>query len=291
MSHVIDQILNEVCLDERIPDGVFDMSNNAHMDALRENLTDKYGVALNDVKMIHNKMVEGKYPERQAYNKDGLLVTFPTPQHKQRAIQRGTHFEQDPSKGQQNVFGGGQQAGQASAAPAASAAQTGQSPAGGAPDIPQQNVFTPPPAPATPAAPSGQSASSALPASDAPQATPAAPSAPSGQSAPSSLPASDQPQPSAASDQQGLAVEPPAPAASAPTAPAPPPNFDSPKPPEQRAAEAQAVKQIMKGDDTNPTLNPVLNEQNRELILTYYLAEERGYKQAMKILKNAMNKK
>jgi hypothetical protein len=42
-------------------------------------------------------MVEGKYPERQAFNKDGVLVTFPTPQHKAKAISRGTHFEENPN--------------------------------------------------------------------------------------------------------------------------------------------------------------------------------------------------
>jgi hypothetical protein len=45
-------------------------------------------------------VTEGKYPERQAYNADGLLVTFPTPEYKQRAIARGTHFEKNPKAGQ-----------------------------------------------------------------------------------------------------------------------------------------------------------------------------------------------
>lgn len=265
MSTIIDRILAEVCLDERIPDGTFDMSNNTHMDVLRENLTDNYGLALNDVKGIHNKMVEGKYPERQAYNKDGLLVTFPTPQHKAKAISRGTHFEQDPSKGPQNVFGGGQQP------------PGGQPPAGGAPppagappagaDVPQQNVFTPPtpeeqpPAGGAPSAPpaAGGGGGSQLPPSDTPpQAAPQA--APAGQSAPSSLPASEAPP---LPNNTGLAVEPQAaPAApGTPQQPAPPPNFDTPKSPQQRAAEAQAVKQIMKGSDTNPSLLPSLTEQ------------------------------
>jgi hypothetical protein len=52
-----------------------------------------------------NRVVEGgKHPERQAYNKNGILVTFPTPQHKQNAIRRGTHFEKDPTKGHPNLF-------------------------------------------------------------------------------------------------------------------------------------------------------------------------------------------
>jgi hypothetical protein len=47
---------------------------------------------------------EGNFPERQAYNKDGLLVTFPTPEYKQRAIKRGTHFEENPKKADVNIF-------------------------------------------------------------------------------------------------------------------------------------------------------------------------------------------
>ena len=108
MSNIIDQILNEVCLDERIPDGIFDMSNSLHMEALLENLTTEHQIPVNDAKAIHNKLIEGKYPERQAYNRDGLLVTFPTPQHKARAIARGTHFEKDPTLGKTDMFAGGQ---------------------------------------------------------------------------------------------------------------------------------------------------------------------------------------
>ena len=51
-----------------------------------------------------NGGVEGKYPERQAYNAKGILVTFPTPEYKADAIKRGTHFEEDPTRKAQNVF-------------------------------------------------------------------------------------------------------------------------------------------------------------------------------------------
>jgi hypothetical protein len=54
-------------------------------------------------------MLEGKYPERQAYNTNGILVTFPTPEYKQKAIARGTHFEENPKRGQANVFTGDEQ--------------------------------------------------------------------------------------------------------------------------------------------------------------------------------------
>lgn len=95
MSNVLDRVFNEVCLDERITDGIFQMENATHMDALRDYFLKK-GVTREAAISTTNRMVEGKYPERQAYNKDGILVTFPTPQHKARAIARGTHFEKNP---------------------------------------------------------------------------------------------------------------------------------------------------------------------------------------------------
>jgi hypothetical protein len=95
MSNVLDRVFNEVCLDERITDGIFRMEEASHMDALRDYFLKK-GVEREAAINVTNRMVEGKYPERQAYNKDGILVTFPTPQHKARAIARGTHFEKNP---------------------------------------------------------------------------------------------------------------------------------------------------------------------------------------------------
>jgi len=96
MSNVVDKIFAEVCLDERIKDGIFRLENEEHMDALRDYFT-KRGIAREDAVHVTNRMLEGRFPERQAYNKDGILVTFPTPQHKQKAIQRGTHFEKNPA--------------------------------------------------------------------------------------------------------------------------------------------------------------------------------------------------
>lgn len=95
MSNVLDRVFNDVCLDERITDGVFRMEETSHMDALRDYFLKK-GVTREAAVHVTNRMVEGRFPERQAYNKDGILVTFPTPQHKARAIARGTHFEKNP---------------------------------------------------------------------------------------------------------------------------------------------------------------------------------------------------
>jgi len=278
MSNIIDRILTEVCLDERIESGIFDMENSTHMHVLFETMMDKFGISLENARNIHNKMVEGKYPERQAYNKDGLLVTFPTPQHKARAIQRGTHFEHDPTKGAaggSNVFGGGQPA----------APQGGQPPVekgATAPQPPTQNVFPTQPTSAQQPEqqPSPQGEPSQLPASDAPPPTPI--SAPT---AGSSLPPSDSPaQQTAASDNQSLAVEPPRDS----NIPAPPPNFDIPKPPEQKAAEAQVVKQMLAGDPNNSTLSPTIPVNvSEQLKLLSRMAETLGYR----VIFESMNKK
>ena len=95
MSNILDRVFAEVCLDERISDGIFKMEEATHMDALRDYFLRK-GVQREAAIHVTNRMVEGKYPERQAFNRDGILVTFPTPQHKARAIARGTHFEKNP---------------------------------------------------------------------------------------------------------------------------------------------------------------------------------------------------
>lgn len=65
------------------------------MDALRDYFLKK-GITKEAAIHVTNRMIEGKYPERQAYNRDGILCTFPTSQYKARAITRGTHFEKNP---------------------------------------------------------------------------------------------------------------------------------------------------------------------------------------------------
>lgn len=106
----VSELLSELCLDERVSDGIFKIENNEHMEVLREKLS-QMGLDEDNVREMTNKVLEGKYPERQAYNAKGILVTFPNPEYKKRAIQRGTHFEQDPTKGKPNInFGGDQPA-------------------------------------------------------------------------------------------------------------------------------------------------------------------------------------
>jgi hypothetical protein len=101
---LLEKILNEVSLYKRVKDGMFNIEENDHMGALRDYLMKK-GIDEESVNSFSNKVLEGKYPERQAYNTKGILVTFPTPEYKQAAIKRGTHFEKDPTKKAANIFG------------------------------------------------------------------------------------------------------------------------------------------------------------------------------------------
>ena len=95
---LIETILNDVCLDPRVQDGIFSMENDIHMEALRDYFV-KRGLTREATVHVTNRMVEGKYPERQVYRKeDGILVTFPSPQHKARAMAKepGKYVEKDP---------------------------------------------------------------------------------------------------------------------------------------------------------------------------------------------------
>ena len=271
MSDFLDKILAEVCVDERIPDGIFDMSNSVHMQALFETLTDNFNFNLNDAREVHNKMIEGKYPERQAYNRDGLLVTFPTPQHKQKAISRGTHFEKDPTAGSPNVFGGGQQPAPQGQTQGQPAPETPATPA--APETPQQNVFPT----GGEQKPQGQAQQSRLPASDIPQQA-------SPQGSPSSLPASDTPPSSApkAEVPQEPAV-PQVPAQKAASEPPPPSPLDQPKTPGQTAAEAEVVKGIMNTDDHQVDTRFSIAEQWGRL---EDICIQENYREALKVIRH-----
>lgn len=106
MSNIIERILNEVCLDDRVVDGAISFDNPTHVDVLREYMISK-GIPESVANEECNRILEkGQHPERQAYNKDGLLVTFPTSKHKADAITAGTHFDKDPTKPPSNIFGG-----------------------------------------------------------------------------------------------------------------------------------------------------------------------------------------
>ena len=97
-SEIIDYLITECSLDHRVTDGMFNPLLQEHMNVLIDKLL-IMGVLYEDVKKFVNKIAEGKYPERQAYNKEGFLVTFPTPDYKSQALSSGDYFNYDPTSG------------------------------------------------------------------------------------------------------------------------------------------------------------------------------------------------
>jgi hypothetical protein len=86
MSQVIDHIFSEVCLDPRVKDGIFKLEETEHMEALRDCLM-RGGLTLEDAISTTNKMLESKFPDRQAYRrKDGMLITWPNASYKKKAF-------------------------------------------------------------------------------------------------------------------------------------------------------------------------------------------------------------
>lgn len=108
IKQIFYEALEKASTDISIENGIFDISKQEHIEILRGHLLES-NIDSKTVNQYLNKMLEGKYPERQAYNTNGILVTFPTPEYKQKAIERGTHFEENPRKGQANVFSGDEQ--------------------------------------------------------------------------------------------------------------------------------------------------------------------------------------
>ena len=97
-SNIVDNVFSEVCLDERITDGIFRMEEEAHMNALRDHFI-KRGIPLEAAIRVTNRMLEGKFPDRQAWRKeDGILVTWPSPKHKAKAMHEnpGKYVDKDP---------------------------------------------------------------------------------------------------------------------------------------------------------------------------------------------------
>lgn len=101
MSNIVDRVFAEVCLDERITDGVFRMDEEEHMNALRDYFIKK-GITKEAAIHVTNRMIEGKYPDRQAWRtEDGILVTWPSPKHKAKAMAENPkkYTEKDPAPG------------------------------------------------------------------------------------------------------------------------------------------------------------------------------------------------
>lgn len=107
--NTVENFINRISADSRISDGIFNADAQEHQDVFQEHL-EKLGATVDESTEARNKLTEGKYPDRQAYNANGILVTFPTPEYKQNAIQRGTHFEKNPKQKDPNVTFDGNQA-------------------------------------------------------------------------------------------------------------------------------------------------------------------------------------
>jgi len=97
-------LVNEIGCDSRIKNGTLDLKNEDHVFVLQEYL-EKAGYDINEIVEKTARLFEaGRFPERQAYNKDGILVTFPNKQYRDRAVNKGTHFAENPKKAQTNIF-------------------------------------------------------------------------------------------------------------------------------------------------------------------------------------------
>lgn len=107
ISKFIEEVLLESALDNRIDDGIIDLTNSQHLDVIHEMFLSK-GLDESTVDALFETILtnEGKHPERQAYNKDGWLVTFPSKEYRDAAIKKGTHSVSDPThgKGGMNLY-------------------------------------------------------------------------------------------------------------------------------------------------------------------------------------------
>lgn len=99
MNNFIYNIITEASLDKRIPDGMVNLKNMEHLQVVAEAMYDACGDESIVNEFVNGFVDEGKYPDRQAYNKDGWLVTFPSAEYKQKALKKGTHFSSDPTRG------------------------------------------------------------------------------------------------------------------------------------------------------------------------------------------------
>ena len=97
-------ILNSACCDKRVKKGIPDLKDPEFCFVLQEYLI-KEGLSAEVVaEKTHMLFEKGKFPERQAYNKDGILVTFPNKEYRDRAVDKGTHFANNPKHADSNIF-------------------------------------------------------------------------------------------------------------------------------------------------------------------------------------------
>ena len=106
-DEIIDKILNDISIDPRITDGIFDINKNEHIGYLCEYLIGKgieENVVYEFIRPLSERSKDPSVIARQAWNAKGLLITFPDISYKNDAIKAGTHFEKDPTHGNPNIF-------------------------------------------------------------------------------------------------------------------------------------------------------------------------------------------
>jgi hypothetical protein len=105
-NNLISEIVAEAALDNRISDGIIDLKNTEHIQVIAEVLYDMCEDEHTVNEFVTTFIDEGKYPERQAFNREGWLVTFPSKEYRDAAIKKGTHAISDPThgKGGMNLY-------------------------------------------------------------------------------------------------------------------------------------------------------------------------------------------
>ncbi len=105
-NNLISEIVAEAALDNRISDGIIDLKNTEHIQVIAEVLYDMCEDERTVNEFVTTFIEEGKYPERQAFNREGWLVTFPSKEYRDAAIKKGTHAISDPThgKGGMNLY-------------------------------------------------------------------------------------------------------------------------------------------------------------------------------------------
>lgn len=270
-----ENFVNTILLDwaAKSPNGLLsDVSNEENIQSLYESMMEN-GIneedsmaVVNDVSMLAEK---GKHPERQAYNKNGLLVTFPTPEYKARAIARGTHSEVNPKVAQNNLFGGGK------TAPTTATPTTPTTPdAAGTSPMDTKQSELPPSATSQAQTPPAQK--------EVPEpGTPGTPAA----SAPSPSPMSASPSQPPAQGELPTSPVPTTTAAANVAAQTPTPTPTVQKTPAELAAEKEVIKQILNTNDTMPTIPGVggvgISEELKKLTK---IALEMNLNEAVKFL-------
>lgn len=98
------KILRDICCDSRVKNGTPNLEDPEFCFVMQEYLME-VGIPEDEVVSKTSMLFEaGKFPERQAYNSDGLLVTFPTKNHRDRAVDKGTHFAENPKQSKPTIF-------------------------------------------------------------------------------------------------------------------------------------------------------------------------------------------